>query len=82
MVRQVGIAGAVDEITEVEELSRQTLADVRAAVSGYREVTLAGELACGRELLRAAGIRRGCHRRRTPSGLNGWSCSGGSCGRD
>jgi len=47
---------AVREIGEVEGLSRQALADVRAAVSGYREVTLAGELARGRELLRAAGI--------------------------
>ena len=47
---------ALQEITEVEQLSRQALADVRAAVSGYREVTLAGELARARELLRAAGI--------------------------
>ncbi|MFD0331258.1 sensor histidine kinase [Streptacidiphilus monticola] len=47
---------AVAEITEVEALSRRALADVRAAVSGYREVTLATELARGRELLRAAGI--------------------------
>ncbi|WP_199785806.1 MULTISPECIES: sensor histidine kinase [Actinomycetes] len=46
----------VEEIGQVEQLSRQALADVRAAVSGYREVTLAGELARGRELLRAAGI--------------------------
>jgi two-component system sensor histidine kinase DesK len=49
-------AGAVDQITEVEELCRRVLADVRAAVSGYREVTLASELARGRELLRVAGI--------------------------
>jgi two-component system sensor histidine kinase DesK len=49
-------AGAVDQITEVEELCRRVLADVRAAVSGYREVTLASELARGRELLRASGI--------------------------
>jgi two-component system, NarL family, sensor histidine kinase DesK len=48
--------GAVDQITEVEELCRRVLADVRAAVSGYREVTLASELARGRELLRASGI--------------------------
>jgi two-component system, NarL family, sensor histidine kinase DesK len=54
--------GAVDppralaEIAEVEALARRSLTDVRAAVSGYREVTLAGELATGRELLRAAGI--------------------------
>ena len=47
---------AVKEIAEVEQLARQALADVRAAVSGYRDVTLAGELARARELLRAAGI--------------------------
>jgi two-component system sensor histidine kinase DesK len=44
------------EITEVEQLSRQALADVRAAVSGYREITVAGEIARARELLRASGI--------------------------
>jgi two-component system, NarL family, sensor histidine kinase DesK len=54
--------GAVDpgranqEIGEVEALARRALSDVRAAVSNYREVTLAGELAAGRELLRAAGV--------------------------
>ncbi|MFE6052664.1 sensor histidine kinase [Kitasatospora sp. NPDC056446] len=47
---------AVAEMTAVEALSRQALSDVRAAVTGYREVTLAGELARGRELLRAAGV--------------------------
>jgi two-component system sensor histidine kinase DesK len=47
---------AVSQIAEVEELSRRALADVRAAVSSYRDVTLASELARGRELLRAAGI--------------------------
>jgi two-component system sensor histidine kinase DesK len=49
-------AGALTEIEEVERLSRRALADVRAAVANYREVNLAGELATGRELLRAAGI--------------------------
>ncbi|MFH9347808.1 sensor histidine kinase [Kitasatospora sp. NPDC017646] len=47
---------AVAEMTAVESLSRQALTDVRAAVTGYREVTIAGELARGRELLRAAGV--------------------------
>ncbi len=47
---------ALEEIAEVEVLARRSLRDVRAAVAGYREVTLAGELAAGRELLRAAGI--------------------------
>ena len=47
---------ASEEIAEVERLSRSALADVRAAVAGYRDVTLAGELASAREVLQAAGI--------------------------
>jgi two-component system sensor histidine kinase DesK len=44
------------EINEVEALARQALADVRAAVAGYREVSLPGELASARAALEAAGI--------------------------
>ncbi len=47
---------AAQEIGEVEELTRSTLTDVRAAVAGYREITLAGELSTAQEVLRAAGI--------------------------
>jgi two-component system sensor histidine kinase DesK len=47
---------AVAEIAEVEQLSRRTLAEVRSAVTGHRDVGLAGELATAREALRAAGI--------------------------
>ena len=47
---------AAAEIGEVEKLTRQVLADVRAAVAGYREVSLAVELATAREVLGAAGI--------------------------
>lgn len=46
---------ARQEMAEVEAIARSSLADVRAAVTNYH-VTLAGELASGRELLRAAGI--------------------------
>ncbi|HTZ30630.1 MAG TPA: sensor histidine kinase [Streptosporangiaceae bacterium] len=59
LARRLGAADparAVSQIAEVEELCRQALADVRSAVSGYHDVTLAGELARGRELLRASGI--------------------------
>lgn len=59
LARRLGSADparAVGQIAEVEELSRQALAEVRAAVSSYRDVTLVGELARGRELLRASGI--------------------------
>jgi two-component system sensor histidine kinase DesK len=50
------VARAATEIGEVERLSRRTLADVRAAVAGQHDITLAGELATAREVLRAAGI--------------------------
>jgi two-component system, NarL family, sensor histidine kinase DesK len=49
-------AACLREIGEVEVLSRQALADVRTAVSSFREVTIAGELARGKELLRASGV--------------------------
>ena len=55
-IGQADHARAIQEMTEVEALARQALAEVRAAVASYREVTLAGELATGRQLLRAAGI--------------------------
>jgi two-component system sensor histidine kinase DesK len=44
------------EIADIERLSRQALADVRTAVSGYRDVSLAVELASARTALDAAGI--------------------------
>jgi two-component system sensor histidine kinase DesK len=47
---------AETEIAQVEQLARQSLADVRAVVAGYREVSLAVELATAREVLMAAGI--------------------------
>lgn len=45
------------QIREVEELSRSALADVRTTVSGYREMSLAGELTRARRTLQDAGIR-------------------------
>jgi two-component system sensor histidine kinase DesK len=44
------------EIGDVERLSREALHDVRTALSGYRDVTLIGELANARSALAAAGI--------------------------
>jgi two-component system, NarL family, sensor histidine kinase DesK len=55
-IGQADHARALQEIIEVETLARQALTEVRAAVTSYRQVTLAGELATGRHLLRAAGI--------------------------
>lgn len=47
---------AADEIADVERTAREALASVRETVSGYRQPTLAMELAGAREALRAAGI--------------------------
>jgi two-component system sensor histidine kinase DesK len=49
-------ARARAEIGEVEQLARESLADVRAAVAGFRDVRLGTELATAREVLAAAGI--------------------------
>lgn len=50
-------AKARTQIEEVEQLSRSALADVRRTVSGYREISLAGELARARAALQDKGIR-------------------------
>lgn len=47
---------AATEVAEVERISRTALAEVRAAVQGYRGRTLAGELEGARSALAAAGI--------------------------
>ena len=49
-------ARSEQEIHEVERIARDALADVRLAVSGYRESSLVSELAAARAALDAAGI--------------------------
>jgi two-component system, NarL family, sensor histidine kinase DesK len=44
------------EIADIERLAREGLADLRAAVAGYRDVDLDAELASARTALAAAGI--------------------------
>ncbi|MCP3015526.1 histidine kinase [Nocardiopsis dassonvillei] len=53
--RDPGRAGA--EMAEVQVLARQALQQVRSAVSGYREVDLAGETKAVRAVLDAGGTR-------------------------
>jgi two-component system sensor histidine kinase DesK len=48
---------AAAEVADVESLARAALADVRAAVAGYRELSLAGELVSARSALQAAQIK-------------------------
>jgi two-component system sensor histidine kinase DesK len=49
-------AAAQAEIADVERLARDALADLRAAVAGFRAVTLEGELVAARAALAAGGI--------------------------
>jgi two-component system sensor histidine kinase DesK len=44
------------EMSQVEVLARQALADVRATVAGYRSRPIAGELEAAKALLSAAGV--------------------------
>ena len=48
---------ALTEVGEIEQVSRQTLTDIRHAVSGYRRATLAVEVASAHVALDAAGIK-------------------------
>ena len=50
-------ARAADEIRDVERIARDALAQVRAAVRGYRSAGIASELKSARETLETAGIR-------------------------
>jgi len=47
---------ARDEVEQVAAVSRQTLRDIREAISGYRRPTLAVEVITGRTALASAGI--------------------------
>jgi two-component system, NarL family, sensor histidine kinase DesK len=47
---------AVAEMKDVEQVARTALQEVRDAVAGYRQPTLAGELRAAGEILAAAGI--------------------------
>jgi two-component system, NarL family, sensor histidine kinase DesK len=47
---------AIGEATDISRVSRQTLHDIREAVSGYRRPTLAVEIITARTALEAAGI--------------------------
>ena len=48
---------AVHEIREVEQVSRTALAEVRAAVEGYRRLGFAGELRSGVRALQSVGVQ-------------------------
>lgn len=51
------VAAAVGQVTELENMARTALSDVRATISGYRTLSLDSELAGARMALGAAGVR-------------------------
>ena len=61
MARDPGRAAA--EVADIERLAREALADVRATVAGYREVTLAGGALLGPQRARRRRRRRRAARR-------------------
>lgn len=68
---------ALGQITDIESVGRQALTEVREAVTGYREGSLAGELDRAVSALTAAGIEGTVHRSGPPvsprgEALLGW----------
>ena len=60
---------ALQEVRDVQRVTRGALKEVREAVAGYRQHSLVSELVSAREMLAAAGI--GCHVEGNPAGLPG-----------
>ncbi len=54
--RELPDSRAEDEVGDVEVIARRALGEVRQAVSGYREASLAGEVDRARVALEAAGV--------------------------
>ncbi|MEU5098386.1 histidine kinase [Streptomyces sp. NPDC020996] len=69
--------GALTQITDIESVGRQALTEIREAVTGYREGSLATELDRARSVLTAAGVepvvtRSGPPLARQTEALLGW----------
>ncbi|MFD9392523.1 histidine kinase [Streptomyces sp. NPDC060000] len=68
---------ALSQVTDIEAVGRQALTEIREAVTGYREGSLAGELDRARSALTAAGVEASLSRSGPPpdpktSALLGW----------
>lgn len=71
------IDAAIAQVTDIESVGRQALTEIREAVTGYREGSLATELDRAGPVLAAAGIEAAVHRSGPPPGpqadaLLGW----------
>ncbi|QNE77734.1 hypothetical protein F0344_26855 [Streptomyces finlayi] len=68
---------ALEQVSDIESVGRQALTEIREAVTGYREGSLATELDRARSALSAAGIEPVVHRSGPPltaqsEALMGW----------
>ncbi|MDQ0580673.1 ATP-binding protein [Streptomyces rishiriensis] len=68
---------ALSQVTDIEAVGRQALTEIREAVTGYREGSLAGELDRARSALTAAGVEPSVSRSGPPpdpksAALLGW----------
>ncbi len=54
------VARAVDEVRDVERIARGSLAELRAAVAGYRSAGIAAELEHARSVFASAGVHLEC----------------------
>lgn len=79
-VRRLGprdLDAALGQAADIESVGRQALAEIRQAVTGYREGSLANELTGARSALRAVGIEPVVHESGPPlppqaEGVLGW----------
>ncbi|WP_435865173.1 sensor histidine kinase [Streptomyces spectabilis] len=61
---------AAQQVADIEQVSRQALVDVREAVTGYRRLTLPGQLAGARTALTAAGVEAAVPLEEAPEALD------------
>ncbi|MCX5557239.1 sensor histidine kinase [Streptomyces sp. NBC_00038] len=71
------LTAALVQVTDIESVGRQALTEIREAVTGYREGSLATELDGARSVLSAAGVEPAVRRSGTPlapqtEALLGW----------
>ncbi|MEU1024546.1 histidine kinase dimerization/phosphoacceptor domain-containing protein, partial [Streptomyces sp. NPDC005904] len=71
------LGAALGQVTDIEAVGRQALTEIREAVTGYREGSLATELDRARDLLEAAGVEAAVRRSGPPlapptAALLGW----------
>ncbi|MEC3993920.1 histidine kinase dimerization/phosphoacceptor domain-containing protein [Actinacidiphila sp. DG2A-62] len=75
------VDAALAQVADIETVGRQALTEIREAVTGYREGSLATELARARSALAASDIDLVVRASGRPLPAAGRSCSAGCCGK-